>query len=357
LATAHEIDLWLVANARPLPYFTDEVDTTVHFAGGLRNAKVGADSWVLLPLLAAGAPAQSAPLSRSQMVALTIELGLKPRGFHDRLYVAGKEYQHWVPYTGQNDNLASHPASLWANIGSNEGRRASRQTSAPVRILGEAISLSLRGMDIALSALSDFYFQRLIECLREGGSTEVRVSTSMDYNLAVNVHSLALHFGAARDYLGALIGHRAGLDFTSPKNNSLARVLGQLKVDASAEPMFAPFIEHGLLTPEGKRSGWLEEFSNLRDVLVHRRPHGHHRDEQYGRLRQVGAMKSLFAYDRQLVRDGEESMDALDVLSKLYRSAMLLFGDVARASGYSLEGLTLTDEDFVDEPEIIYRQP
>ena len=68
-------------------------------------------------------------------------------------------------------------------------------------------------------------------------------------------------------------------------------------------------------------------------------------------------MKSLFAYDRQLVRDGEESMDALDVLSKLYRSAMLLFGDVARASGYSLEGLTLTDEDFVDEPEIIYRQP
>ncbi|WP_456388976.1 hypothetical protein [Profundibacter sp.] len=76
--------------------------------------------------------------------------------------------------------------------------------------LARSISLSLKSMTIHTEQIADYYTEQLVNILSTNNFSNRSFGGPLDQNLYAQIHSFFAHFGAARDYLGALIAHRIG---------------------------------------------------------------------------------------------------------------------------------------------------
>jgi len=125
--------------------------------------------------------------------------------------------------------------------------------------------------------------------------------------------------------------------------------------ETSREPLLGLLLEKGYVQAAGSKglaiSGWMEEASDLRDELVHRRPYGQRFLETSGSIEPVREDHGVFRYFRPIVRQ-EGTQDVFDVIIHHYRKTTELFQEAARRSGYNTEFVTLTDEDIMSFEEI-----
>lgn len=336
----------------------------VHFSGGIQAAKLGDERWIIEPLLLHKHPSRSGPVSKSDLVKLTNQVGLWPIAFQSFGWTRGNYWSHWVPMVSTDDNLKSNPSELWANISSNF-----RPTSFNVRPtnleeiaafadeqgheerLAHAISMSLRILDISVQSISEFYNERLVDGLASSDFLGHSFSTSVDQNFYAHVHSFFLHFGAARDYLGALLACRLGLDPSSRSTDSLPGVLSKLSSSHIGSDAILRLLEESSLIDgeNGKleQAGWLAEAGKLRNQLVHKRPYGQRFLEMRGKIVVLSQDISLYRYHRPIVDWSDGAQDVFDVILGYYRQAMLLFKDAALRSGYDFSMLSLGPSDII----------
>ena len=263
------------------------------------------------------------------------------------------------------------PASIWSQIAGNLMRARTSSEIEPlenpsyqqiaekvdargeIERLAQSISLSLRNMDMSVEQIAKFYNEELADCMTAGLLEGQNSGTTRSQILYAQVHSFFMHLGAARDYLATLIGFRLGKDLQ--KKDSLARLVDVLVIDDfTKDDLLGIFARHGYIRKKPTSAakveldGWLAKVTDLRNLLMHKRPYGARFAECSGQAVAVDATNGLYRYTRPIVLDDHE-YDVLDILLQHYQTACALFFECAEQSGLNTAMLTITDADIVSD--------
>lgn len=358
---------------KPLPRQADASGLLVHCSGGLRFSQLKADEWCLEPAIDNGLPSRAGPFSKAELQVFQRTACINPIAFEDIGWIDGCWHSSWCPIIPGRHNHFLSPANYWSNIAHSFSRRRlesrlnglSGEDSAVFKFCdalevfderdrAEALALSishcLRSMDIHIGGILEFYSEQLINHLALGPDPAQRRGSPHDHILYTHVQSFLVNFGAARDYLAALIAQRIGRD--SQRIDCLARLLEVPGSDIQEDAIGAKLIELGLLSykTHGSRlqqCSWLSQATELRNVFLHTLPYGMRFIEKFGHIAVVDQHAGLYKYLRPLVQCDGSKTDALDAISGVYLNAASLFVDLALASGYDTNMLVITDRDII----------
>jgi len=359
-----------LAQVVKLPRQSDGEGFFLYFTGGFRAAKIAEDAWQIEPVIVDGFPCATGPLTKSQLAVLAKENDYREIAFHTFGWKNGVYYSSWSPIVPGKRNHLEGPSELWSNIAGNIARArtkdffetADRLSQAeitqalddqnPVEALAGYISLSLRSMDISVEKIADHYHEQLVNHMAAGRLDGERYANTLSQTLYAHVHSFFLHLGAARDYLGALIAFRIGLD--PQKADSMARLVGELRrTHLPTDPLLDVLFSSGNIAAHRRKagkfavSGWLQEATSIRNTLVHRRPYGSKFGERSGWATPTQKRAGLFRYFRPLDLNGNAEQDVFDVLHHHYRQCTYLMHQAAIASGYDTSMLHITNKDVI----------
>lgn len=201
--------------------------------------------------------------------------------------------------------------------------------------LAGSISLSLRNMDVNIEGICEIYCEELVNIISSGANEGLLFGGHQESNLHAHIHAFFLHLGAARDYLGAFIAHRLGLpegvdDFPHllrnirPEHISSNQLLRYLQTNQCIAVNASNKVE---------RSGWLQEVSEARRQLVHKRPYGLRFSEQFGSIKKMSEEYSIYKYVRNIAIGDGEDKDMLDFIQQNYLIMTKVFFDLASLSG------------------------
>lgn len=359
-----------MAQVVKLPRQSDGEGFFLEFTGGFRAAKIAEGAWQIEPVLVDGFPCATGPLTKSQLAVLAKENGYREIAFHKFGWKNGVYYSSWSPIVPGKRNHFEGPSELWSNIASNIARARTKDLFANAHRLSEAeitqaldvqnpeealaryISLSLRSMDISVKLIANHYHEQLINHMKAGRVDGERYRNTMSQTLFAHVHSFFLHLGAARDYLGALIAFRIGLD---PQNvDSMARLVGKLRRrNLPTNTLLDVLFSSGNVAADPQKagkfavSGWMDEVTSIRNTFVHKRPYSSKAGEQSGWATPLQKRAGLFRYFRPLELHGNTEQDVFDVLHYHYRKCTYLMHQAAIASGYDTSMLHITDKDVI----------
>jgi hypothetical protein len=353
-----------------LPRQSDGTGFYLHFTGGFRAAKVAKNAWRIEPVFVNGRACATGPLTMRQLQTLTKQNMFRAIAFQRLDWMDGVYHSTWAPIIPEKANHSEGPAELWSHIAGNIARPRTKEffeanerpteeeiTKAmddkdPVEALARYISLSLRSMDISVEHIAEHYNEQLVNHMAAGNVEGQRSANTLSQTLYAHVHSFFLHLGATRDYLGALIAHRIGLDHT--KIDSMARLVGKLRQEnLPNDALLGLLITSGDITAhpekEGKLAvaGWMEEVTSIRNELVHKRPYGSKSNERWGWVEPTQKEAGLYRYFRPLAMKGNAKQDLLDVLHHHYARCTDLLHKAARASGNNAAMVHITDEDVI----------
>jgi len=352
---------------RWIPRQRDGESLYLHFSGGIRAGRIQGDRWALEPILVAGRPASDGAFSQADLARMERRLGLQAIAFQHCGWSKGAYHSNWVPIIPGQSNHMIGAADLWRNIASQiaQQRRGHLlkglvdpdhdQVAAILDAqevdekLADFISLSLRGLDISVEAIAEFYNEQLINLMADGKLSGERTSGTLDSTLYAHVHSFFLHSGAARDYLASLIAHRLGED---PRVDSLTLLCKKLRSrHVGADSLLNVLIDQGLVAESKQKgmwvsSGWMKALSDLRNLFTHRRPYGSRSCEHWGWAVPLSGQSQLFRYNRPF--DKHDGEDIFDLVIRQYRQIIHLFHELALSSGLNADIPVITDEDIID---------
>lgn len=344
----------------------------LHLTGGLRAAKVRADAWQIEPVLIDGAPCSAGPLTKDDLCSLAATNRLRAVAFQDMGWTNGCYHSSWKPIVPGRQNHLHSPANLWSNISSNLSRQRIAHAFAekapqdvgemaeafdarrPEEALAQHISLSLRGMDISLEQVVYYYNERLVSSMLSGLRKGHLTATTRDQLLFANAHSFFLHLGMARDYLAKLIAKRIGFDYL--KVDSMSRLIERLRQSQSPTDDLLKFLfssgciaRHPDKRGEITLAGWMDEATQTRNEVVHKRPYGSKFFESYGQVICEDAGAGIYRYFRPIQLNDGTDADMLDVIQSHYARCVGFFQEAAERSGYDSFTLHITDEDVVSQ--------
>lgn len=359
-----------MAQVIELPRQSDGEGFYLHFTGGFRAANVAEGAWQIKPVLVNDKPCATGPLTMTQLQKIAKQSGFRAIAFHRFGWIDGKYHSSWSPIVPRKTNHSEGPSELWSNIAGNIARRRAREfieaverpseaeivkamdEKSPVEALARYVSLSLRSMDISVEQIAHQYHEQLVNHMAAGRVNGERSANTSSQTLYAHVHSFFLHLGAARDYLGALIAHRIGLDHK--KIDSMARLVGELRQKSlQTDALLSLLFSSGNISAHPQKagkftvSGWMQEVTSIRNELVHKRPYGSKYIESSGRAIPTQKEAGLFRYFRPLELHGTDEQDVLDVLHHHYARCVDLMHRAARASGYDTAMRHLTDKDVI----------
>lgn len=344
----------------------------IHCTGGFRGAKVGDDHWQIEPVFESGEALAKGFLTDSQLRQIVRIGGFNVLGFQASGWLNGKWHSSWRPIIPTEKNHSRSPSDIWGSISSNLFRSTRAQQLTELKEadhykvaailddrtieerLAQAISLSLRSMDLAVEQIAEHYNEQLVNKMYSGDVDGQRSSDTMDQSLFAHVHAFFLQLGSARDYLAAFIANRLGMNVSHGKVDTMNALKSKLRSQhAGLEPILDLILKKKWLVAkpdEPERwatSGWLKEITDLRNEIVHRRPYGSIYAERFGWAKPVRAELGLYRYFRPIEIEGQPERDLLDVICHHYRECVGLFFDAAKASGLDGNMITLTDKDVV----------
>lgn len=126
---------------------------------------------------------------------------------------------------------------------------------------------------------------------------------------------------------------------------------GKLRAQhAGHEPILDLLINKNWLVPQADNadrratSGWLQEITDLRNEIVHRRPYGSVYAERFGWAIPLRAELGLYRYFRPIEMKDQPERDLLDVICSHCTG---LFFEAAKASGLDGTMMTLTNKDVI----------
>lgn len=359
-----------MAEVIELPRQSDGEGFYLHFTGGFRAANVAKDSWRIEPVLIDGKACATGPLTMAQLQTLAKQNGFRAIAFQRMGWMDGVYHSSWAPIVPGKKNHSEGPAELWSNIAGNFARpRATeffegneRPSEAeivkalddrnPVEALARYVSLSLRSMDISVEQIAEHYHEQLVNHMAAGRVDGEKYANTLSQILYAHVHSFFLHLGAARDYLGALIAHRIGLD--SKKIDSMARLVGKLRQENMPnDALLGLLVTSGdIAAHPGKPgkfavAGWMKEVTSIRNELVHKRPYGSKSNERWGWVAPTQKEAGLYRYFRLLDVNGNAKQDLFDVLHHHYARCADLLHKAAKVSGNNTAMMHFTDEDVI----------
>lgn len=343
-----------------------------HFTGGFRSARVSANQWWITPVFEGGEARAKGFLTDAQLRQLVRIGGFRILGFQSSGWRKGEWHSSWRPIILKEKKHALSPSNIWRNISINlfqatrvyqleELKHADHSKIAAIlddrtveERLAQAISLSLRSMDLAVEQIAEHYHEQLINKMYAGDVDGQKSSNTMDQNLFAHVHAFFLQLGSARDYLAAFIAHRLGMDAGHGKIDTMNALKNKLRAqDAGREPILDHLIKRGWLVPQANSpqrwatSGWLKEITDLRNEIVHRRPYGSVYAERFGWSIRLNAELGLYRYFRPIEIKGKSERDLLDVICDHYRVCTELFFEAAKTSGLDGSMMTLTGKDII----------
>lgn len=342
----------------------------LHFTGGFRAGNVGRDAWQIEPVLVDGKPCATGPLTMGQIQTLAKQNDYRAVAFHRFGWTDGSYHSSWTPIIPGRAKHLYGPSALWSNVAGNIARPRTKEffetavsptesqiaealdEKDPVEALARYISLSLRSMDISVERIADHYNEQLVNHMTAGRVDGERSANTSSQTLYAHVHSFFLHLGAARDYLGALIAYRIGLNHQHI--DSMARLVGELrKSKLPADPLLDLLFSSGDIAADPLKmskfmvAGWMKEVTSIRNELVHKRPYGSKFHESLGCAISTQRDAGLFRYFRPLELDGNAELDVFDVLHHHYAQCTDLMYRAAKASGNDTTMMHIADEDII----------
>ncbi|MET4687431.1 hypothetical protein [Sinorhizobium fredii] len=295
--------------------------------------------------------------------------GLKFVAFHDIRWMKGAYYSHWAPLIPGQSNLSLSPADLWKNVANNladariQAALQTQQSPSPDEMeaivdakseperLAQSIALSLRNLDTSVEQIASFYNEELTNKLADGKIDGSRSASTRDQALYAQVHSFFLHFGAARDYLATFIAFQLGKD--RKRNDAMARLIENTRTaDIEGSAILKSLASKGYIAPRENTSGkwdiagWLQQATELRNELVHKRTYGQKLAERMGHLRPVDLENGLYRYFRPIALD-DASNDVFDVIIEHYEKTNELFFATVKASGFDASIPRVTEKDII----------
>lgn len=359
-----------MAEVIKLPRQPDGEAFYLHFTGGFRAAKVSKDAWQIEPVLINREACSTGPLTMEQLQTLAKQTKLRAIAFQQMGWMKGVYYSRWAPVVPGKTNHLEGPAELWSNIASNLTRPRAKEffkinkrpskaevektldEQRPVEALANYISLSLRSIDSSIDQIAEHYHEQLVNHMEAGRVYGERHANTLSQEPYAHVHSFFLHLGAVRDYLGALIAHRIGLD--ARKVDSMARLVEELRqATLPKDALLDLLIESGNISAHPQKpskfavAGWMQEVTAIRNELVHKRPYGAKSDERWGWVLPTQKESGLYRYFRPLSVNGSAKQDLLDVLHHHYARCTSLLYSAAKASGNNAAMMHITDEDVI----------
>ncbi len=363
--------------ASPIVRQADGECFCIHFSGGIRAHRTlvgGAVRWVVGPVRYEGKVSRIGFLSESELKKLARDIGVTSIALQSFGWHEGSYSSRWYPILLDRKDHSQGPSDLWGHIAANIlGERSNATLSAmgnpsfdkvanvidkytSQERLARSISLNLRGMDVNVEQISEFYNEQLTNHLFSGKSDEVKWSDpAQDPILSVHIHSFFLHFGAARDYLGELIAHRIGAK--DPKKRrldsmeKLRRALGT--ISSSNDPLLDLLKTKNLVRPpvaqetEWQLDGWLAEASTLRNRFVHKRPYGMLFAEGWGYVKGPSVENGLQKYVRPLISENQNLDDVFDKILSVYANLNLLFQLLAENCGLNAGIIRIHSKDII----------
>lgn len=309
----------------------------VYCSGGISCTRLQNDTWLIEPISVSHVPSRVGCFAKDELAVVLADLECFPFAFEDLHVEHGAYFSSFRAITKNRSNHFETAAGFWSNVAGNI-RAGSPSTLDAQRLkigqLSSSISISFRCLDAAIGAIHRFYASRISYHVL-AGKTELEISLP-DAELFASVHSFYLHLGAARDYLGALIAMRLGLD----RLDDLTRLLDKVKFDVLKQDELGKLlISRGLIikAEAGQKpcqAGWLKVASALRRRFVHHQPFGFSHKEKFGRVVAATNFSGGFKYHRSFSHSPLQNVDVLDYLGDTYVDMMGLFIDLARCSGY-----------------------
>jgi hypothetical protein len=360
-------------SARPIHRFSDRSSEYLHCTGGVRAAKIDNESWVFEPIRCQGIAASVGTFSWEVLLQTIQRINATPIAFHSSSFSNGVYYSDWTPILSRRRNDTRGPSDMWRSICSNYSHERTEEIFGRNEILSsdaigaildssaksdeefmaQAISLSLRSMDISVEQISDFYNEQLTNLIAAGNFADVGHSTSLDQVLYSHVHSFFLHLGCARDYLGGYIASKIGLN--RDRIDDMARLVSELRDNSFGVTPVLDLIRNKnylerktATTDKWMTTGWLKSASDLRKQLVHKRPYGSMFAERMGKIVELESSTGIYRYFRPIQVSGTNSQDIFDLIVFHYQKCNELFMEAAEVSGENTQMITITDDDVVD---------
>ena len=353
-----------------IPRQLDGEGLYLHFSGGFRAANVAKGEWRIEPVCVNGRPCATGPLTTQQLKEIARRSNFQVIAFHRFGWIDGVYYSSWTPIIPGRNNHFEGPADLWSNIARNIGQLRTKEffdavknpteeevakaldDQDPVEALARYISVSLRSMDISVEYIAEHYHVQLVNHMSAGRVNGERSANTLSQTLYAHVHSFFLHVGAVRDYFGALVAFRIGLDPT--KTDSVARLVSELRQanlpnDALLDLLFSSGNVAAHPQKRGKLAvaGWMQEVTAIRNGLIHRRPYGARFSERSGWAIPAHKEAGIFRYYRPLELEGVTANDVLEFICLHYAQCAHLLHKAARASGNDTAMTHITDKDVV----------
>lgn len=361
---------WTLTRIVEITRQSDGTGCYLHFTGGFRAANVARGAWRIEPVFVNDRPCAVGPLTTAQLQTLAKQNNFQAIAFQRFGWTDGEYHSSWAPIISGKTNHSEGPAELWSNIAANIAGPRTREffdtTERPTEVeiaqtldnrdpeeaLARYISLSLRSMDISVERIAEHYHEQLVNHMAAGRVDGERSANTLSQTLYAHVHSFFLHLGAARDYLGALIACRNGLD--PKKIDSMARLVGELRQadlpkDALLDLLFSSsdITEHTQNPGKFAVAGWMQEVTSIRNELVHKRPYGSKFSEGSGWAVPSQKEAGLFRYFRPLEINGSAKQDVFDVLYYHYTRCTDLLHKAVKASGNNADMIHITDADVI----------
>lgn len=327
-------DMWQAVPRQP-----DADIFYVHCTGGFRSARVSDDHWLIEPIFENGEARAKGFLTDIQLRQIVRKGSFKVLGFQASGWLKGEWHSSWRPIIPTEKNQALSPSDIWGNISNNlfcatraqqltELKEADHSMVAAIlddrsveERLAQAISLSLRSMDLAVEQIAEHYNEQLVNKMYAGDVEGQRSSNTMDQNLFAHVHAFFLQLGTARDYLAAFIANRLGMNVSHGKVDTMNSLKSKLRSQhVGHEPILDLLLNRKWLVAKPDApdrwatSGWLKEITDLRNEIVHRRPYGSVYAERFGWAKPVRAELGLYRYFRPIEIAGKPEHDLLDVI-------------------------------------------
>lgn len=357
---------------RSIPRQPDGEIFYIHFTGGFRAGKVDSNRWVIEPVFEGDAAQTKGYLSDAQLRKIVRIGGFRALGFQSSGWSKGEWHSSWRPIVPSEESHLLGPADLWSNISNNlfQATRAQRLRESKEldhaslstilddqtleERLAQAISLSLRSMDLAVEAIAEHYHEQLVNRMYAGQVEGQRSSNTMNQNLFANIHAFFLQLGSARDYLAAFVASRLGMDSGHGKVDTMNALKGKLRAQHSGgDKILDQLTAKGFLLPQDGNpdrweiAGWLKDITDLRNEIVHRRPYGSVHAERFGYAMPLRPDLGLYRYFRPIQLKDQSEHDLLDLICTHYRTCAGLFFDAANLSGLDANMMTFTDKDIV----------